>query len=238
MVLGVYHFSSSSDQYTTEDDVLTTARQHEIAEVVNLLTCFRPTKIAVEHLQTDQAWLDHEFAEYVKDDRALPSNEVYQLGFRIARQLGHQKLYAVDIHNEESDLDIGRVFEYAERDCPILFQQINSVAQEFVVELQSRIRSESVRQVLQWMNDPAMLRISHQPYLTMTQLGAETSRIGLRWVSRWYERNLVIYSNILNFTTSDDDRWLVIYGQGHARLLGQFLSDSRGVKIVPVSEYL
>lgn len=238
MVLGVYHFNSLSNQFKVTDDITTEKRQQEISDLIRRLADFNPTKIAVEQLRSEQLRLDHEYVDFVHNDSELPLNEAYQLGFRIAKQLGHDRVYAIDYKNELSELTIGDVFEFAERYCPELHKELNDAGEKFSGEMQTRIDTQDVRQVLRWLNEPETLRIAHQPYLVMTQVGDDTNRIGLKWVSRWYERNLTIFSNLIYYTASDDDRWLVIYGQGHAPLLNQFLSDHDKLKLVPVTDYI
>lgn len=237
MVLGVHHFNSLSNQFRVTDDITTESRKQEISDLINRLVDFSPTKIAVEQLQSEQPRLDQEYADFVRNGLELPLNEVYQLGFRAAKQLGHERVYAIDYKNELSELTIGDVFEFAEGRCPELHKYLNNLGQKFIGEMKKRLETKGVREALRWMNEPDTLRIAHQPYLVMTQVGDDSNRIGLKWVSRWYERNLTIYSNLMNHTANDDERWLIIYGQGHAPLLTQFLSDSK-VKLVPVTDYL
>lgn len=237
MVLGVYHFNSQLNQFRATDDVTTATRQQEIEEVVDCLVRFRPTKIAIERLQSEQSLIDGEYTNFLCGTSSLPANECYQLGFRTAKYLGHEQVYAIDMKNEQSDQNIGYVFDFAERFNPDLHKEISKAYEILTRDVQSRIETENVRQVLHWLNQQNVLQAAHQPYLVMTQVGNKEHRIGLDWVSRWYERNLTIYSNLVNYTRPDD-RWLVIYGHGHARLLTQFLAESGKATLVSVTDYL
>jgi hypothetical protein len=99
MLLGTYHFQDAGlDWYKPQHDmnILSNQRQQEIHEVVSLLTAFEPTKIAVERRTDRQDELNHEYLAYLQGDFTIPGNEVYQLGFRLAKHLGHQYIYSID----------------------------------------------------------------------------------------------------------------------------------------------
>ncbi|MEE8117477.1 MAG: DUF5694 domain-containing protein, partial [Gemmatimonadales bacterium] len=99
LLLGTFHFSDAGlDSYRPQYDVdvLSPERQTEIGHIVDRLTSFRPTRIAVEVMPEEQAWLDSLYRQYRAGNYELGSNEVFQLGFRLARLVGHDRVYAVD----------------------------------------------------------------------------------------------------------------------------------------------
>jgi hypothetical protein len=95
VMLGTFHFDDQGlDGYKPKHrlDLLSAQRQKEVGELLSALARFRPNKIAVEYRVEGQAGLDSEYAKYLaaKED-GLGPNEIYQLGFRLARRLGHSK---------------------------------------------------------------------------------------------------------------------------------------------------
>jgi hypothetical protein len=79
MLLGTFHFQDRGlDRYrpAATFDVVSERGQREIAEVVELLTAFRPTTIAVERTRQQQAAIDQEYAAYRRGDFALPADKV------------------------------------------------------------------------------------------------------------------------------------------------------------------
>src|SRR6266550_3772050 len=70
------------------DDVLAPKRQAEIAQVMAVLKRFQPTKIAVERDPGDNR-LSKDYADYLAGKHELTRNEIEQLGFRLAKELGH-----------------------------------------------------------------------------------------------------------------------------------------------------
>lgn len=99
MFLGTFHFSNPGrDDFKPRVDVDVTSdrRQRELEQVLGVLARYGPTRICVEAMPDRQAELDDEYARFVAGEFDLPSNETYQIGFRLARSLGHERVYAID----------------------------------------------------------------------------------------------------------------------------------------------
>lgn len=112
MVLGVYHFESPNLDYvkSAKVDHLSEAKQDEIAEVLDRLAAFAPTKIVLEALPEDTGVRDR-YAAYLADRCELAGDEREQLGFRLARQFSHPRVYLVD---QRLDMDLNAVLKAAE----------------------------------------------------------------------------------------------------------------------------
>jgi len=111
LVLGTYHMANPGhDIFNMQaDDVLAPKRQQEIAELTEVLKKFKPTKIAVEADYGTDA-VPKRYAEYLAGKHELTRNEIEQIGFRLAKVLGHTTIYPVDA---DGDFPIQRVIDYA-----------------------------------------------------------------------------------------------------------------------------
>src|ERR1700683_3057527 len=111
LVLGTYHMSSPGrDVYNMQaDDVLAAKRQEEIAQLIEVLKKFHPTKIAIEADAGSQR-VAQEYSDYLAGKYTLTRNETNQIGYRLAKELGHHAVYAVD---QEGDFPWQRVVNYA-----------------------------------------------------------------------------------------------------------------------------
>ena len=91
LVLGVYHMSNPGrDIFNTQaDDVLAPERQEEIAQAITALSRFHPTKIAVEGDFSDNH-IPKNYTDYLAGKHELTRNEIEQIGFRLAKELGHK----------------------------------------------------------------------------------------------------------------------------------------------------
>jgi len=117
VVLGVYHMANRGhDIYNMHaDDVLAPKRQAEIAELTEVLKRFNPTKIAVEadlfgstNPTTNER--PKQYADYLAGKHELSRDEVEQIGFRLAKELGHKSIYPV---NADYDFPYQRLVDYA-----------------------------------------------------------------------------------------------------------------------------
>jgi hypothetical protein len=96
-LFGTFHFASTSDYSSMDlDDFRSTKRQKEIRLLIEALKTYRPTKIMVEYPYRKEDKLNDDYKEYLNGIYTLSINEIDQLGFRLAKELGHQKLYCID----------------------------------------------------------------------------------------------------------------------------------------------
>src|ERR1044071_870934 len=90
LVLGVYHMANPGrDIFNTKaDDVLTPKRQAEIAQLIEALKKFKPTKVAIEaDVYSERA--PKQYADFLAGNYTLTRNENDQIGYRLAKELGH-----------------------------------------------------------------------------------------------------------------------------------------------------
>jgi hypothetical protein len=223
------------------DDVLTEKRQKEIRDFVSLLKRFKPTKIAVEAPFSaanppGSAQLDERYSLYLRGEYQLTRSEIDQIGFRLAKELSHQKIYGVDA---KEPFDIGRVFEFATaNNQQELVDKAFEIGKRQVAEANKLIQTANVTEIYRATNDQRRIDEGHWPYLIMSRIGKDKEYPGVELLADWYKRNLKIFSNITRITESKDDRILVIIGAGHAKLLQQFIEDSGEYNLERAGKYL
>ncbi|MDP2950184.1 MAG: DUF5694 domain-containing protein [Chloroflexota bacterium] len=239
MVLGTYHMANPGRDYANirADDVLAPRRQAEIAEVCGLLAPFAPTSIAIEVPATAQDDLDRRFAAHVGGEAELRRNESDQIGFRLAKMLGHERIHAVDYR---SDLDLAGVLAWARaHGQEALGARMQREVNRIAGDVQARMDRMTLRQILREDNSPEYDRL-HGLYLTMATIGdtGQGEYIGAEITAAWYRRNIIIFSNVARLAASPDDRVLVIIGSGHGALLRQLVRECPDYRLVDVAEYL
>lgn len=237
LLLGSYHMANPNrDAFNVQaDDVLAPQRQDEILACVERLKHFQPARVALEVSVDHADVLNAAYQQYLTGAFTLPPDECYQLGFRVAAALHHERVYPIDWNEAAGE---GLDFDFAQAHQPELYQQIIAAGQQEVDEMQARMASASVSELLCWLNEPARLQQSHQLYLMLACIGAGKQYVGVEWVKGWYERNLKIFVNLTRIVSSAQDRVLVIYGAGHIPLLAQFIHDSGSFTAEAVEQYL
>ncbi|MEF3302250.1 DUF5694 domain-containing protein [Paenibacillus sp. GYB003] len=240
LLLGTYHMSNPGrDMHNVQaDDVLAPKRQNEIREAAERLAAFKPTKIAVEALAADDEALLREYRAYVSGELPLGANEIYQLGFRTAAQLGHDKLYAVDWNEWIGGVSLGDVYDYAETHMPELYRQFHRSGEAGVAAFQRSMAARTIRELLLACNSREAWKRDHEVYMAFARVGDGKFNIGIDWLCNyWYRRNMIVYANIARIS-SPGDRILVIYGSAHMHLLAQFMTESGLYSLESAETYL
>ncbi len=242
-ILGTFHFQSNVDAYKRKYhvDISAEKTQQEIQELLDHLKRFQPTKIALEVPVKKQEKLDSLYQEYRKGNFELPVPEMYQLGFRLAKQLDHPHIYGVDtqapLHMENRVAD----WEQYAKETGVYdkWRYFDSYFTGKYASSDSLKTTMSLLDYYSFLNSKEVEDVSGQDKLNgMIQLGAGDSYIGADGITKDYRRNLRIYANMLHLIESDEDRFLMIYGSSHKRILRHFFEDSLEFTYMDISSYL
>ncbi|HEX2532221.1 MAG TPA: DUF5694 domain-containing protein [Chitinophagaceae bacterium] len=239
LLLGTFHFDNPGlDVAKFKDaDILSPRRQQEVAEITALLRKFAPDKIFIEGIPARQRQNDSLYAAYRNGTKELGASEVEQLGFRLARQLGHTKLHGVDYREARFPFDslMKSAAEAGQTDLTAFIQKvIGDIQQSFNEALQK----STIREMLLRENSEAMIRLQHEFYFKLLYAGKPGNHVGSYLVSEWWRRNMVIYENILKQLEGNEERILVIFGSGHTAILQELMKFNPALELVPASEVL
>lgn len=238
VVLGTFHFDNPGHDIANVqvDDVLAPKRQAEIAQILDGLARFNPTKIAVESQRRQPGTSFSEKYPIYRTGKMDPSrNEVAQLGFALASRLSHANVYSVDV---DGDFPFEAVMAYAKKTSndSKLGARIATI-QAWATDLSAQLKTKTLGQALRSINEPASVAEGNVFYLDMLQYGALDEQPGADLVSSWYARNFKICARIVQIA-QPGDRILVVYGNGHAYLLRHCLGGVPGYRIKEVNDYL
>jgi len=236
MILGVYHFDSPNLDFVKSGKVdhLSEQKQAEIAEVLDRLSAFEPTKIVLEATPDDAA-IQERYQAFRKDACKLTGDEREQLGFQLAKQFGHERVYLAD---HESDMDLDSVLQAARESGDQRFLTwFDGTMGDVRAQLERQARA-SVREALVMLNEPANQDRTRDFYLQLARVGPAKQYIGAEVLAGWYRRNFCIFSNVARAIDSPRDRVIVIFGQGHAPYLRELVKSSPDLELVEPNEYL
>jgi hypothetical protein len=238
MILGTDHFEKSAVQdyaKTDELDIFSSRKQVEICNVISCLKEFSPTKIVLEYPLKYQLKLTNEYQDYMFGNFKISANERHQIGFQLAKELGHSNIFAVDWNEEVGVPDI---FEYMQTHETKLSRRLFMNLERMVAEANEKARTSTIGEYLIFLNETQQVRKNHQLYMDIALIGENDDLIGAKWVANyWYYRNLLIYKNIKSLVC-ESDRLLVIYGVGHAHLLNQLAHEGGVFNIEYAGDYL
>lgn len=249
MVLGVFHFSNPGlDSYKPKYtfNILEKKRQEELEILLNKIALYKPTKILVEwdRIKSDSITNDR-YQKYINGNFSIDdkSNEVYQIGFKIAKKMGNQRIYCSDASSDWFGVELDWDNYDAEAYLKSKGQFEKSTRYDFqsFYEWTDSLKTvQTLTEHLTLLNGNKNRLKDHQAYLTDLILeGAGDNYVGADAVAKWYRRNLRIFANAYDFTDFDsEERLLLIYGSGHVWQLRQLFMDSPDFDYVEINEYL
>jgi hypothetical protein len=237
LVVGTYHMANPGRDIfnASADDVLSPKRQTEIAELLVVLKRFRPTKIAIESTVYDDT-RRKQYADYLAGKYTLTRNEIEQVGFRLARELGMKTVYPVDY---DGDFPWQRLVNFAKaKEKSPQFDELYAEMGAFFKEMNEFLPTHTILETLLFMNSDDRIATDMGFYFREVHFGEVGDYAGADLLTSWYQRNMRIYTNIANLVESPAERILVIYGAGHLGWLRQAAEYDPTVRLRKLAEFV
>jgi hypothetical protein len=236
MLFGAFHFANPGLDVVKTDqiNVMTPENQDYLEGLAERLADFQPTKILLEYEPTRDAELQQRLADYRDGSFELPSNEIYQLGFRIAARTDGATIHGFDersVHWQAEPL-----FAYLEHSDPETQARLNALYEQVTEEMQEAHSTLSLRELLVLANDEDKDRLNRASYLMTNHAGTGDSFVGADATASWWHRNFRMYAHVQRYA-QPGDRVLVIGGQGHIAILRTLLDDDPERVAVDVRPY-
>ena len=246
MILGTFHFNDAENVSDVKGennfDITTEKRQSELNSVIEKIKRFKPTKIAVEMMISDQRLLDSLYNAYTNGVWKLGRNETYQIGFRLAKELGIKGVSCVDTRPPQIEIDttVADWEVYAEDRNELVkwqaYNEPNEQTNSYIEGLKSQM---TIKDYLLFMNSKKTKLRYKQFFLTgLVNVGAGDTYLGADLTGYWYRRNTRIFSNIKNLVETNEERILVIYGNSHAWVLEELFDASPEFQVIKVEKIL
>jgi Family of unknown function (DUF5694) len=235
LVVGAYHFVSKANLVNMQvDDPLSSARQAQIKALVTRLITFHPTKVVLEQT-SGTSEVEQHYQDYLHDRWTLEASENYQLGFRLAKQLGLLRVHLIQV---AADLDFDSVLAYAKAHAQMYLVEASRELNERVIRRATEIQSRgTVLDVYRYFNSEAAIRMNDASYSFLCRVGDDSNFVGADLVAAWHQRNLRMFAQ-LSRLAGPGERILVLYGQGHAYLLRDFIRQAPDMKLVDAEPLL
>jgi hypothetical protein len=229
MLLGTYHFEGSGRDAVVAPaaDVLTPQRQAELDDLAARLARWAPEQITVEWPLSYADTTTAMYQRYRAAGTSRDPNEVVQIGFRLARRLGHPTVYPIDhqmrLGNDSIEALMTRRPEFQRRSDSLLAvmqAQSDSVQRHHAADsIVRRLRDANTDEGLHGGNSFGMFG----SYLAA---GEGYNLGGPQVLARWYERNIIMAHNLTRVLRPETRRVLVIVGSGHVPPIRNVLDES------------
>lgn len=243
LILGSDHLAQIYNRNHPQTDVFLPKRQAQINEFIALAIRYKPEQIMVEVLPERQKEIDSLYTLYRQDKltfEALPDgrSEVYQLAFRMGKQLGVPKIDCVNAPGgtSQSILDNGENIELYKKEGVALRAMVTGK----MADLQNG--SLSLKDYLVFLNQPETInKVYHLRYITPARVINGTFKnpdamvdtafvnpkyIGAELTSVFKNRDYKIYSNMVTAQRATKaKRALLIIGVAHIGSLKSIFRD-------------
>lgn len=256
MLLGSDHLTQLYKSDKPSTDVLLPGPQRDISSFANLIIPYKPDLIMIEVLPEKQPQIDSLYALYISDKLKLGKledgrSEVYQIAFRLAKQLGLTRIHCVNAPGgtSQSILDNGENIN--------LYKEEGAALRAMVVDKVKAVQDGklSLTNYLTFINQPETYnRIYRLRYITPARVRNGTFRnpdamidttfinpmyIGAELISVFKNRDYKIYSNLVTTQLKTKaKRALLLIGAAHLGSLRSILRDDTDYSLVDPMNYL
>ena len=238
MIIGVHHLGETPDLIKVKQKSINDLNR-ESQEVIEVLSQFKPTKLAVEAVRGERENLNKNYRNYQLGSFKQRKNEIELIGFPLAEKMGISEIDCIDWMEDENEYaDLGDILQYAQEHET---EGYNHIMQNYIEPMQLLSKELSTLSILEayrrW-NNPETIKYLHEVYMEIAMIGRGKNYYGIDWLTWWYKRNLIIYTNLRRVIMNFEDRVLLLIGGSHVHLIKQFLKESKACKVIDAKEYL
>ncbi|NDI35771.1 DUF5694 domain-containing protein [Chengkuizengella sediminis] len=204
ILVGTFHFE--------QEKRLIEEKNLEILELVNYLSELKPFKIALEYEKSQKSQLNK---KYKNHNNVYDINEIEQLGFRLANQLQHEEVFPVNWDGKITEDDLIELNQTIQSKYPEISKIINSYSQKT-----GNINPAShLLDIYKHQNDKDMIDELENMYLSFATVEKDGASVGVDFLNKWIERELMIFKNIIEISDKTNERILLIIGSDHLWML-------------------
>ncbi len=237
MMMGVFHFANPGKDMVKSGviNVMTSENQAYLNGLATRLAGFHPTAVLIECEPADQVKIDEKFAAFRKGSFAMTSNEDFQIGFRVAKVAGIDKVTCFDEGNVGWDAQ--PMFDYIKKNEPKTQEALDAVYKSMSERENREQATMSLPQLLKLTNETARDRENKDLYIRTNAVDAGGSFAGADASASWWHRNFRMYANVQK-AAAPGNRVLVIAGAGHTAILKDLLAIDSQRQSEDVNSYL
>ena len=232
--LGTFHMGQTSDAHKTEFDERDEKNKREVHEIAKMISAFKPTVIVVERVPERNEALQTEYASYKNNPTMHFENpsEIQLLAYEVGRLCGVEKIYGID-HKMSYDYTIATKIENT------IDPETYGLFAKQLPKLLSLTEELSTLDKLRLFNTGKFLDFAVAGNAdVLTLAGTDGNFEGADEASKYYQRNLRMFSNLSRIPLTSEDRVFVLMGASHSGFFQDFLRRSIKFEAVDALEYL
>jgi hypothetical protein len=246
-LLGTFHFAQTDSAY----DVLTAEHQTSISKLCEIIKKQKPDKVFIERMPDYeyQNKMDSLYQAFRAGDTRKRRNEIWQVAFRVARDLHHPTIYSCD-HPGQYGFYYAQIEEYAlaHGQTDLINgngKGITNPASSLINE-DSLLMNSDLLEYMRWLNSKEVQETSHAHYVSLyPQLGNtnvfhydSTYFMGADLTVDWYRRNIKIYSKMIAQLDYQEKAIFLIMGNDHIPIIRHLFQSNPYFEVVDTEKWL
>ena len=226
-LLGTFHYGATSDANKTSfKDLYSPKRQKELEEIATSIVKAGTSKIFVEFPYYLPKELDTLGMTYFKNpnaDTVKFRNEIFQIAFRTAKLNEAIKVVPVDRQEELPMLKLEEFDAQNIENAPFFKGKYNITK----TEKQKKLSESTLQEYYVQLNSHYNRKNHLADYLHWALASTDKSNYaGTDFTVSWYNRNLIMFTNILrNIDPAKDKAIVVLLGASHTATIRPFFID-------------
>lgn len=224
------------DKHKVKFDQNDEKNKSETYEVAKMLAQFKPTIICVEIVPERNEELNNDYSGFLKDKayKTKIGGEVALIAYEVGKMSGVKKIYGIDEQATAAyNYNIGNELKN-QVDSLTSKNYVKGLYKEFAtmekLSTLDKLKTFNSKESLEkFININADILIYNS-----TKGNFE----GADEASKFYRRNLRIFSNLNQIPVTKDDRIFIIMGATHTAFLNEFMKRSPKYELVNTADYL
>jgi hypothetical protein len=166
-------------------------------------------------------------------------NEIFQLAFRAADALGHERVYAIDYWNTDFPFD-SMMTAINDAGQEALQEEFSDMIKTFTEGFDEQIaQGKSLCEIYAYMNSPEMRKLDRSFYTRLSaRAGVQGDFTGAYLASEWYRRNLYMWSTMMRLLEDKDERIMVLLGASHVSMFDSFCENEEDWRSISPQEVI
>lgn len=227
---GSTHLSMTSDANSSKIDLNDPNEKDDLKKLVDKIVEFQPTIICLELEPKNNDYIATTFSEYKKDQtkRLNYSDELNSIGLEVARLSGTNRIYGID---SQTGFDYPSLIEIANK------KDADSIYILKVMKNYELVNSLKFKEQFKTINTKEYKMETFNFYNFLATQHTTEKQEGVNEISKFYERNLKMYSNFNDIKMSKKDRVFILLGATHTAYFDIFLENNEKFQLENSKNY-
>jgi hypothetical protein len=260
ILLGTFHFNQSLDSTSKlHSNLFTEKRQKEVNQIVDKLVNQKPDKIFLEFTEKNQAFYDSIYLAYQKGNEPTrlktKANEIFQLGMKVAKKLGHTKVFGMNYQPEDltdTTYKPKNLVDKAIQDLYFALGNFNDSTRtnskfydlpypQKLPKQDSLLQKSTLSEFLLFLNTEKKLqKAEYEEWNYFLSMGTGNDMSSTEYVGTfWYGTNLRNFNNVMRQVDYEKDKcYLIIYGSNHIPFLKYLFNQNPYFEVIEIDKVL